>query len=172
MKETTKEIKQTTTVSYTVYVAEDGEEFRDKEQCKVYEESALFAVSKLLLDSCMKRIKDNFADKTIDQFLDIGMQRGTYFCFKLKTDKDKENLVRYTHLMQAHKHYYFNGTSDWWKEHSDYARPCITLDEVEMNKEYILHVCDDGEFFAIYNKEKYIELFKKAWFEACRETVN
>lgn len=168
MKETTKERKQTTTVTYTVYVAEDGAEFNDKEQCKAYEESALYAVGKTLLGSCMKRIKREVADKTIDAFIDDGYNRGTYFYFKLKTEQDKENFMRYVHLKEVHDRYYFLGTSKWWDEHTDYARKCVTLDEVELNKEYILFVNEDCESFGIFSKERFLEQFKKSWFEASR----
>ena len=45
------EVKQTKTIEEVVrteYIAEDGEVFSNEEECKKYEESALFAVSKQL----------------------------------------------------------------------------------------------------------------------------
>ena len=45
------EIKETKTVEEVVrveYIAEDGQVFRSEEECKKYEESALFAISKQL----------------------------------------------------------------------------------------------------------------------------
>ena len=45
------EVKETKTIEEVVrieYIAEDGQVFRSEEECKKYEESALFAISKEL----------------------------------------------------------------------------------------------------------------------------
>mgnify|MGYP000898823865 FL=1 len=39
------EVKETREVVRTEYIAEDGTVFRSEEECKKYEESALFAIS-------------------------------------------------------------------------------------------------------------------------------
>lgn len=75
----------------TEYVAEDGTVFRTEEECKKYEESALFAISKELKrltngTISQSEINDNFSyDDTVE-------------IFNVDTEKDLENLKRYLYL--------------------------------------------------------------------------
>lgn len=69
------EVKQTKTIEEVVrteYIAEDGEVFSNEEECKKYEESALFAVSKQLkrLDNKKKGASENdIYDECSDEYL-------------------------------------------------------------------------------------------------------
>lgn len=88
------EIKETIErVVRTEYVAEDGAVFYDENECKKYEESALFAVSKEL-----KHLGEK--GKVLTQY-DIN-EECSCDCrveiFDVQTDKDLENLGRYLYL--------------------------------------------------------------------------
>ena len=86
------EVKETREVLVrTEYVAEDGIVFRSEEECKKYEESALFAISKELKrltkdNTSQSEINDNFScDDTVE-------------IFDVQTERDLENLRRYLYL--------------------------------------------------------------------------
>ena len=71
------------------YIAEDGTIFHDEVECRKYEESALFAVSKKL-----KRLADvSQYDLNYDLSDDYGLE-----IFDVQTDEDLENLRRYLYL--------------------------------------------------------------------------
>lgn len=80
----------------TEYVAEDGKVFYNEEECKKYEESALFAVTKEL-----KRL--NKTEISVVSLLGEGSDEDEVEIFDVQTDKDLENLRRYLYL-KATKH--------------------------------------------------------------------
>ena len=89
-----KENKITRTVEEVVrieYVAEDGQVFRNAEECKKYEESALFAVS-----SKLKRL--NTTNISVYDLLNAGSEEDAVEIFDVQTEKDLENLKRYLYL--------------------------------------------------------------------------
>lgn len=95
------EIKETREVVVrTEYVAEDGQVFYNEEECKKYEESALFAVSKEL-----KRL--NVKDISVYSLIGEGSEEDEVEIFDVQTDRDLENLRRYLYL-KARK----NGASE------------------------------------------------------------
>ena len=86
----TNEIKRTVEEVVRVeYIAEDGTVFRSEEECKKYEESALFAISKELKRLETKKyashndINDSCCDDARVEIFDV------------QTEKDLENLRRY-----------------------------------------------------------------------------
>ena len=89
------EIKETKTVEEVVrveYIAEDGQVFRSEEECKKYEESALFAISKQ-----MKRMTNK---KWVSQY-DINDECSDEYeveIFNAENEKDIENIRRYVYL--------------------------------------------------------------------------
>lgn len=79
------------------YVAEDGEVFRSEEECKKYEESALFVVSRQL-----KRMTK--IDVIPQQYINDDLPYdNTVEIFDIQTGNDLENLRRYLYL-KARKH--------------------------------------------------------------------
>ena len=88
------EVRKTETIEKLVrteYIAEDGTVFRSEEECKKYEESALFAISKEL-----KRLtKDNTSQSEIN---DNFSYDDTVEIFDVQTERDLENLRRYLYL--------------------------------------------------------------------------
>lgn len=78
-------------VERTEYIAEDGTIFNTAEECKKYEESALFAVSKKLkrLDNGKATQYDIYYECNDDQDIDI---------FNAETEEDLDNIRRYIYL--------------------------------------------------------------------------
>lgn len=99
------EIKETKEVIVrTEYIAEDGKKFNSEEECKKYEESALFMVSRQL-----KRLGGN---KMLSEFdiYDEACGDCPIEIFKAETETDIENIRRYAYLRVAvnHKKVYEN----------------------------------------------------------------
>lgn len=91
------EVKKTVEqVVRTEYIAEDGEVFCSESECRQYEESALFAVSKTL-----KKINKEFL--SVLDLLGEGNDDDEVEIFDIQTEKDLENLRRYCYL-KATKH--------------------------------------------------------------------
>lgn len=96
------EIKRTETIEKVVrveYIAEDGTVFygaNGEEECRKYEESALFAVSKKL-----KRLSD--INTSIYDLNEDGSDECGLEIFDVKTEEDLENLRRYLYLSLTKK---------------------------------------------------------------------
>lgn len=87
------EIRKTETIEKLVrieYIAEDGTVFSNEEECKKYEESALFAISKELkrLDNKKNGASEyDIYDECSDEYL--------VEIFNAETERDIENIRRY-----------------------------------------------------------------------------
>ena len=96
------EIRKTETIEKLVrteYIAEDGTIFRSEEECKKYEESALFAISKELkrLDNKKNGASEyDIYDECSDEYL--------------VTERDIENIRRYVYLKALSNSSYANKT--------------------------------------------------------------
>ena len=106
------EVRKTETIEKLVrteYIAEDGTVFSNEEECKKYEESALFEISKelkrLTEKDCVSQndINDNLS---YDDMVEI---------FDVQTERDLENLRRYLYLKMRK-----NGASE------DSIKECFT----------------------------------------------
>lgn len=85
----TEEIKETKVVG-TKYIADDGTEFYSVEDCKKYEQSALFVMrSKLKL----------IADTNEEEFSVGGCYDDKVEVFDVQTQEDLDNLKAYLHLV-------------------------------------------------------------------------
>ena len=90
------EVKETKTVEEVVrveYIAEDGQIFRSEEECKKYEESALFAISKEL-----KRLDNNKNGASEYDIYDECCDDRLVEIFNAETERDIENIRRYVYL--------------------------------------------------------------------------
>ena len=154
------EIRKTETIEKLVrteYIAEDGMVFKSEEECKKYEESALFAVSKQLKrmteKDCISQ-NDINDDLSYDDMAEI---------FDVQTEKDLENLRRYLYL-KARK----NGASE------DSVKECFTSKDGKRNKhvfdsvttghEVIIFWNYDEDWFWVYNDGSingYCEFFRE-----------
>lgn len=79
------------------YIAEDGQVFYNEEECKKYEESALFAVSKQL-----KKLNNKYVSQYT--ILEEGSEDCEVEIFDIQTDKDLENLRRYLYIKLSKKY--------------------------------------------------------------------
>lgn len=122
------EIKRERTIEEVVrveYIAEDGQVFYNEEECKKYEESALFAVSKQLKKLHTKSL-------SVYSLLAEGCEDDEVEIFDIQTDKDLENLKRYLYL-KAKK----NGATE------DGIKTCFTA-ENEKRKDYVFDAVTKG----------------------------
>jgi len=84
-----KEIKETVVkVVATKYIAEDGRVFCDEEECRKYEDSALFVLSQNLK---MKKIRKS-------ECMDDGWDEEYVRVFEVPTEQELEKLKRYLYL--------------------------------------------------------------------------
>lgn len=128
------EVRKTETIEKLVkveYIAEDGTVFKSKEECKKYEESELFAVSKQL-----KRLdNDNFKKGSSSEYdiYDRCTEENLVEIFNAETERDIENIRRYVYLKTL-----LNSSH---VKHSDVDLPNIT-----QGHEVIIHwnYCEDN----------------------------
>lgn len=139
------EIKKTETIETVVrveYVAEDGTVFYNEEECKAYEESALFVVSNKL-----KRLTKKWASQ---YDLHEHNEEEELEIFDVQTEEDLENLRRYLYL-KAIK----NGASE------KYIQECFTsvdgikrkdfvFDNVTIGHEVLIFWGYDTDWFWVY----------------------
>ena len=90
------EIRKTETIEKLVrteYIAEDGVIFSNEEECKKYEESALFAISKEL-----KRLDNKKNGASEYDIYDECCDDRLVEIFNAETERDIENIRRYVYL--------------------------------------------------------------------------
>lgn len=150
------EIKKTQEVVVrTEYVADDGTVFYNEAECRKYEESALFAISREL-----KRLSNNLTQYDIDDDL---CEECEIEIFDIQTDKDLENLKRYLYL-KAQK----NGASEtsikecFTSENGN--RNDYVIDNVTIGHEVIIFWNYDKSWFWVYKDgsiDGYVEFFRE-----------
>lgn len=137
------EIKETREVVVrTEYVAEDGQVFYNEEECKKYEESALFAVSKQL-----KRLNSRYISKY--DLNEDGCEDDKIEIFDIQTEQDLENLRRYLYLTLKK-----NGASESSVEEcftsKDGVRKDYVFDGITIGHEVIIGFSYDQDWFWTY----------------------
>lgn len=134
------EIKKTVEqVVRTEYIAEDGEVFTSEEECKKYEESALFTVSKQLTrlaKTSHSAIIDDFSD---DCDLEI---------FDIRTEKDLENLRRYLYLTLSLNH--GGNALESCFDSKDGKRSDFVFSNVTYGHEVLIFFAYDRDWFWVY----------------------
>lgn len=154
------EIKRERTIEEVIrieYIAEDGEIFRNEEECKKYEESALFAVSKQL-----KRL--HIKPLNAYSLLDEGCEDDEVEIFDIQTDRDLENLKRYLYL-KAKK----NGASEQSVKECFTAcghRNDFVIDNVTKGHEVIIRWSYDNDWFWTHRDgsiEGYLSFLRDKW---------
>lgn len=152
-----KEITETREVVVrTEYVAEDGEVFRDKEECKKYEDSAMFVVSKKL-----KRLTKEHAITHNDIHDDCSCDEDVEI-FDVQTKEDLENLRKYLYLKMRK-----NGVSEQnLKEcftSNDGERRNFVFDAVTYGHEVMIFWSYDNDWFWVYGDGSingYVEYYR------------
>ena len=137
--EITKTVEQ---VIRTEYIAEDGVIFYNEAECKAYEESALFVVSKKL-----KKLNKEWESE--NSLLEAGSNESELEIFDVQTQEDLDNLKRYLYL-KAIK----NGAKD------EYIKECFTdvhgkrqnfvFDNVTYGHEVMVFWSYDSDWFWVY----------------------
>ena len=121
------EVKQTKIIEEVVrtdYIAEDGEVFSNKDECKKYEESALFAVSKQLKRLTEKPvisqydINDDCSDECAVEIFDIQNEYDLeilrkYLYLKMKKNGASENDIStcFKSEIEGRNNYVFEGVT-------------------------------------------------------------
>jgi hypothetical protein len=144
------EIKKTVEQVVRVeYIAEDGQVFYNEEECRKYEESALYAISKQL-----KKYDGYFSVYTL---LDEGCDEEEVEIFDIQTDKDLENLQRYLYL-KAIKN---GGIERYVKDNIT-----STFNHVTSGHEVIIWWSYDNDCFYAYGDgsiEGYLSSLREKW---------
>lgn len=137
------EIKKTIEQVVSVeYIAEDGQVFYNEEECRKYEQSALFAVSKRL-----KKLNKKFA--SIYSLTDSGCEEDELEIFDIQTENDLELLRRYLYLKAAS-----NGARDkdiqecFTSENG--SRKDFVFDNVTAGHEVLVFWSYDGDWFWVH----------------------
>lgn len=159
------EIKTTETIEKVIrveYIAEDGQVFygaNGEEECRKYEESALFAVSKKL-----KRLSN--ANTSIYDLNQDGSDENSLEVFDVQTEEDLENLRRYLYLKLTQ-----NGTSESTIKtlftSEDGKRADYVIDNVTIGHEVLIFWSYDEDWVWVY-KDGSLE----GYFSWLREQYN
>lgn len=124
------------------YIAEDGTTFRDEAECRKYEESALFAVSKKL-----KKLNSKWAGQY--DLIEQGCEEDELEIFDIQTDEDLDNLRRYLYLKAIS-----NGASDKSIEDAfiskDGRRKNFVFDGVTVGHEVLIFWSYENDWFWVY----------------------
>jgi hypothetical protein len=140
------------------YIAEDGQVFNREEECKKYEESALFAVSNKL-----KRLSNKW---TSHYDLLETYEEDELEIFDVQTDDDLENLRRYLYLKATQ-----NGSSDKYIQDcfssADGKREKYVFDGVTKGHEILIFWSYDKDWFWVYGDGSL-----EGYFDWVRERYN
>lgn len=141
----TNEIKRTVEEVVRVeYIAEDGQVFKSEEECRKYEDSALFAVSRQLKKLNTKHINQNI-------LFGVGDEESEVEVFDVQTDADMENLRRYLYLTLIK-----NGADENW------AKGCFTSENGK-RKDWVFEGVTKGHEVIIFWS------YEKDWFWVYRD---
>ena len=154
-----REVKRTVEEVVRVeYVAEDGTVFRNEDECRKYEESALFVVRQRL-----KRLNKKYASQYY--LLDCGSEDNEIEIFDIQTQEDLDDLKKYLHLnLSKHRAYdiegclkyfdsvttghevivFWGGDKDWCNTYGDGSLEAY-IDAIRENYEYIVKPKQDKE---------------------------
>lgn len=85
-----KEIKRTKTIEEVIgYEAKDGKQFKTKEECEKYEQSAEYAVEKMFDSICVKKDEETrFAECSIFENYGYGGEDYCYVIADIKTEAE------------------------------------------------------------------------------------
>lgn len=154
------EIKRTEEVLVRVeYIAEDGTVFHNEDECKKYEESALFAVSSKLKRLTTKWTSQyDFYEHDDENELEI---------FDVQTDEDLENLRRYLYLKAMKNGASENYIKDAFTSVDGIKRKDYVFDSVTIGHEVLIFWSYDNDWFWVYKDGSL-----NGYFEWLREKYN
>lgn len=135
------EIKETKEVVVkTQYIAEDGTIFYDQEQCKKYEESALFAIKKQLRKIC---------DTDEQALTECGSDEYLVEVFDIQTPEELLLLKRYLYLQLQNANVSESGMKDCFESRE--GRKGYSFDTVTCGHEVMIWWNYDCDHFWVYN---------------------
>lgn len=124
------------------YIAEDGTIFHNEEECKKYEESALFAVSKKL-----KRLSP-IGTSQYDFIEELSEEYGLEI-FDVQTEEDLENLRRYLYLTMIQNRASENSIKDCFTSENG-QRKDFVFENVTVGHEVMIFWGYDEDWFWVY----------------------
>ena len=124
------------------YIAEDGTIFYDENECKTYEESALFAVSKRLK-------KLSMVGTSIYDFIEEGSEECGLEIFDVQTEEDLDNLRRYLYLTLTKNGASENSIKDCFTSVNG-NRKDFVFDNVTVGHEVMIFWSYDEDWFWVY----------------------
>lgn len=124
------------------YIAEDGVVFYDEAECKKYEESALFAVSKKL-----KKLNTKWTAQ--NDFNGNNYDEDEVEIFDVQTENDLEDLRRYLYLKAMKNGASENTIKDCF-ESTNGNRSDYTFDGVTVGHEVIIFWSYENDWFWVY----------------------
>lgn len=142
----------------TEYVADDGTIFYNEEECKKYEESALFAISRQL----KKFKKPNGRDFSQYDFNDECSDEDTVEVFDIQTNEDLLLLARYLKLLLAKNGASEKSISECFKS-EDGKRTQYVFDGLTPGHEVCIFYSYDMDWFWVYGNgsiNDYCEYFR------------
>ena len=138
--------KQQKTIEEVVrveYIAEDGLVFYNEEECKKYEASALFAISKSL-----KRLSGKWA--SICDLMDDGSDECELEIFDIQTEGDLENLRRYLYLKAMENGASEKSIKECFTSADGVTRKDYVFDNVTIGHEVLIFWGYDQDWFWTY----------------------
>lgn len=154
------EIKKTVEEVVRVeYIAEDGKVFYDAEECKKYEESALFVVSKEL-----KRLTAKWTSHYA--LLEYGEEEELEI-FDVQTEEDLENLRRYLYLKMSKNGASENSIKSCFTAENG-RRKDFVFDNVTIGHEVLIFWGYDEDWFWTYKDgslDGYLEWVRENYFK-------
>lgn len=160
IEERTKEI--VTTQDYTVYIANDGTEFKSKEECQKYDDGATCAY-KTLLSKVMKPIKGSFNyndtqnhpelinpyKNIIDDIFEDGRRECEYYTFKPQSEENIKNFLALAKVQ--------NATARGNSYEKEVVNPFVQFEQLEIGKDYIIIYYAESAFYTIIEPNQYIK---------------
>lgn len=153
MKTEIKKREVTTTEEYTVYIANDGTEFKSQEECKKYDEGAICAYKTLLKDS-LKPLwgsfncneDQNIWKNLVDDIFEDGRRECHYFIFNPKKEEDIKNFLALLEIQNSS----IRGSG----YDADY-NPFTQKEDLKVDEDYIIIYYQGSIFYQIINTEKF-----------------
>ena len=125
------------------YIAEDGQVFYNEEECKKYEESALFVVSHKL-----KRLTNTWT--SIYNFFEEGSDECELEIFDVQTEDDLSNLRRYLYLKATKNGASESSIKECFTSSDDIQRKDFVFDNVTTGHEVLVFWAYDNDWFWVY----------------------
>lgn len=161
MTRQTKEIEKTIKETVTMFIASDGTEFTSEEQCKTYEESAIYAL-KIRLAEVMKKVDRTIViNKGIDAIVDDWRSEADYWTIKFENDSQIKDFIAY----QKAENFYCGNNTEWSEKEENAEKVACWYPEkfgdLKVGVSYLYLERDDWS--VIISKEKFLKCFENGW---------